>query len=377
MAKNLQVTFIKAWRRQSLWLFLLLPLELIYRFLNYSDWLVKTKILSRHSLKVPLVIIGSIVLGGSGKTPAVISLVKQLTARGFKVGIISRGYKSDNKVPKEVTPMAKASEVGDEPLLIACATGCPLFIGADRYITARRMLHRHRLDVIVSDDGLQHYRLAGDIEVAMVDHVMGLSNKHCLPVGPLREPASRLKEVDFVVKNLANQGEYLPLKDKRAKNKPAQKVPAEDLAFTGKKIYAMRRESISCIKLSDNNLTNLQADVNKKVTTHPIDKWIKLSQDKEIHAVAGIAQPQNFFNLLQEHGVKFIPHTFANHHKFSASDINFIDADKGANKKDKIIIMTEKDAIKCSEFSENANLWALRINYELDNSFVNKLVSKL
>lgn len=358
---NLQMIFVEAWRRQSSWLMLLVPLELIYRLLNYINWLIKTKLFNRHSLKIPLIVIGSISLGGSGKTPAVISLINELTTRGFKVGIISRGYKGDNKTPKEVFTAANPNEVGDEPLLIACATGCPVCVGADRYLTAKYLLKRHKVDVIVSDDGLQHYRLAADIEVALLDDSMRLSNRHCLPVGPLREPPKRLAKVDFIVMNLAN----------RSDETTAQKTQLPNLDIADENIYSMTRKSISYIKLSDNNLANSQRspEATGEKTVYTLAEWLKLTKGKQVHAVAGIAQPQNFFNLLKGQGLSFIPHAFANHHKFSATDINFGESE--------IIIMTEKDAIKCSEFSGAGNLWALRINYELDASLINHLVAKL
>ncbi len=383
---KLQIIFINAWLRRSAWLMLLLPLELVYRFLNYINWLVKTRILSRHSLKVPLIVVGSITLGGAGKTPAVISLAKELTAMGFKVGIISRGYKGNNKQPTEISTRSHPNEIGDEPLLIACATDCPVFIGTDRYLTAKRLLQSYRVDVIVSDDGLQHYRLAADIEVAMLDNVMGLSNRHCLPVGPLREPWHRLKKVDFIVVNLANEN----------KQEVGEKHNLADLPFNDKKdynIYTMKKTTRSLIKLSKNNYINLTqvkeagnkieknageySDAARENREYQIEEWLKLVEGKQVHAIAGIAQPQNFFNLLDEQGIEFISHRFPNHHKFSADDLNFgNDGDTKANK-DKIIIMTEKDAVKCSKFTELGNLWALRISYELDASFIKKIVAKL
>ncbi len=371
---HLQVVFIDAWRRQSSWLKLLLPLEIIYRSANYLDRVIKTKILQRHSLRIPLVVVGSIALGGAGKTPAVISLVKEFTKRGFKVGIISRGYKGDAKKPTEVSIASNPAEVGDEPLLIACSTDCPVFIGSNRYLVARTLMARHKVDVIVSDDGLQHYRLAAEIEVAMIDQAMGLSNGHCLPVGPLREPHDRLTRVDFVVVNQTNPVPVISPKDssKKAASQVNLDSIIKDLHTKGltkghtkiyNKIHFMERKSISCIKLDNHNLANLRA------SGCSIAEWQKSLCGKQVHAIAGIAQPQNFFNLLQEQGVAFTPHIFANHHKFSVAELNF--------GKDKVIIMTEKDAIKCSEFNELDNLWALRINHELESSLISEIVAQL
>ncbi|MCH9664425.1 MAG: tetraacyldisaccharide 4'-kinase, partial [Gammaproteobacteria bacterium] len=199
---------------------------------------------------------------------------------------------------------------------------------------------------------------------------MGLSNGHCLPVGPLREPHDRLTRVDFVVVNQANP--VPAISSKNAVSQVNLDSIIKDLHTKGltkghtkiyNKIHFMERKSISCIKLKDHNLANLRA------SGCSIAEWQKSLRGKQVHAIAGIAQPQNFFNLLQEQGVVFTPHIFANHHKFSVAELNF--------GKDKVIIMTEKDAVKCSEFKELDNLWALRVNHELESSLISKIVAQL
>lgn len=352
---------INSWRNQSLWLNLLLPFELIYKLSNRLDFLCKTKIRQAKSLDVPLIILGGITIGGAGKTPAVIALTRALEKRGFKVGIISRGYKSSAKRPLEVSVNSKMGDiggaaVGDEPLLIACSTKCPVFIGANRHQVATSLLARHKVDVIISDDGLQHYGLRGDLTLVVIDGAMGVSNSHCLPVGPLREPVARLNKANFVLFNLVNTNNILP--DKTSAALKSIKPPQ----------FMMKSKSVAFVKVTHDLCSN------KSTREYSLTEWQKLNKDKRIHALAGIAQPQNFFALLEHNNIHFTARSFPNHYNFQPDDIANLDkANDGA-----VILMTEKDAVKCAEFSaQQENMWALRINYYLDEKMIQQILALL
>ncbi len=354
-----QGIFTNGWDKQSGWLFLLLPLEWLYKFLAYCSFIYHTKIRRRPSIDVPILVVGNITTGGAGKTPAVITLAHELSDKGLKVGIISRGYKRTNsekgkmkaREVMEVLVNHRAEESGDEPLLLAQRSGCPVFVCANRYLAARKLVANHNIDVIISDDGLQHYAMRRNIELAVVDASTGFGNLHCLPVGPLREPRTRLRRVDFILMNLINLEKGEQIKPEL----PSGRAPTFSMEYNGS----------SCIQLNP----NLGNGSNKEIS---IAQWKEMHKGKTIHAVAGIARPQNFFSLLERNGISFIPHEFNNHHKFKPNDINF-----GA---DSIVIMTEKDAVKCNYFAmDNPKnyLWALRINASIDEKLIKAILGLL
>ncbi|MFA7619151.1 MAG: tetraacyldisaccharide 4'-kinase [Thiohalomonadaceae bacterium] len=255
---------------------------------------------------VPVVVVGNITVGGSGKTPVVVWLVDYLRRHGKRVGVVSRGY--GGQAPHWPQPVDAASDpamVGDEPVLIARRTGVPLAVGPDRVAAARFLLARHELDVIVSDDGLQHYRLARDVEVAVVDGRRGLGNGRCLPAGPLRERPSRLAHVDVVVTNGGD---------------------APD---------AVRLEGALLVNLRDDRQQALSALGGSRV-----------------HGVAAIGDPRRFFATLAAAGLTVVEHAFPDHHPFRAEDLAFGDGLP--------VVMTEKDAVKCTGFASE-NHWYLPV----------------
>ncbi len=261
-------------------------------------------------LRVPVVVVGNITVGGTGKTPLVRHLVEQLRAAGRRPGVVSRGHGGRARAPRAVRTGDPALEVGDEPLLLA-ADGTPVWVGNDRTAVAQALLSAHpEVDVVVSDDGLQHYRLARTVEIAVVDAVRGLGNRLPLPAGPLREPASRLRDVDAVVIN------------GRLPNRVAA-VPAR---------FTMTLDALPARRVDDRAIRA---------------EWSQLRAAR-VQAVAAIGHPERFFATLRAQGLEPRCAAFPDHHAFTRQELAFPDADA--------ILMTEKDAVKCDAFGD-ARLW--------------------
>lgn len=288
-------------------------------------------LLQRERLPVPVVVVGNITVGGTGKTPLVIHLARALRALGRHPGIVSRGYGGETVEAVEVTPSSDPGAVGDEPLLLARRSACPVFVGRNRAAVGRSLLARHpECDVIIADDGLQHYRLARDVEIAMFDE-RGVMNGWSLPAGPLREPVSRLAQVDAVVLN----GVGVP------------SAPTLD-----RPVFVMRLPGDIFQRLDDPLMTCCAAE---------------LAGDK-LHAVAGIGTPQRFFDRLREMGLSFVEHAFADHHAYRAEDLAFAgDA----------ILTTEKDAVKLARLSSPLPVWVLPVTAEVSPDLAEFVLEKL
>ncbi len=294
------------WRRPRWWGRLILaPPALVFAVLSgvrrafyRLGWLART-----HP-GVPVVVVGNITVGGSGKTPLVAHLVAYLQAHGHRPGVVARGYGGQTGPARRVDADADPTDVGDEAVLLAIRCGCPVAIGADRVAAARELAGV--CDVIVADDGLQHYALARDIEIAVVDGDTDLGNGRLLPAGPLREPVSRLARVDWVA---VRDGE-----------RPGA-------CRFGVRLGAPRRLVDGA---SEEGLT----------------EW----SGRVVHAVAGIGVPERFFSQLEDVGLIVERHPFADHHRFRPSDLAFGD--------DQPVLMTEKDAVKCRRF-DHARLWSV------------------
>ena len=269
-------------------------------------WLYRRGVLRAHRVGVPVIVVGNITAGGTGKTPFAIALVKRLRMAGRKPGVASRGYgRRDERTARWVDPEDDAALVGDEPLLVARQTGVKVRVDRDR-VAAARALVEAGCDVIVCDDGLQHYRLARDVEVEIVDGRRRYGNARLLPAGPLREPPARGKACDFRVVNLAG-GETA-----------TSAHPAEP----GFGEWPMRLRAGEARPLLGGRSKALSAFAGQRV-----------------HAVAGIGHPQRFFTMLREAGIAVVPHAFPDHHAYEAEDFRF-----GS---DLPVLMTEKDAVKC------------------------------
>lgn len=315
----------QAWyQKPGLLTLLLLPLAILYASITAVRRLCYRAGLCRsYHLPVPVIVVGNITVGGTGKTPLTIALVKLLQQQGYQPGVISRGYGGSHLTPTVVTAKSQSLVVGDEPLLIQRQTTAPVVVAADRVAAGRLLLEQFPCDVIITDDGLQHYRLQRDIEIAVLDGQRRLGNAWHLPAGPLREGKGRLKQVDFIVSN----GQALPGEF------PMQLKPAD---FVNLKTQQLR----------------------------PISDFIGLA----VNAVAGIGNPQRFFELLEKMGLQVKAHIFADHHKFEAEDISFNNTFP--------ILMTEKDAVKCISFATE-DCWYLPISAHLSDDFSTKLLTLL
>lgn len=298
----------------------LLPLGFLYAdFAKFNRWLYKVGRKKSEALPVPVVIVGNITVGGTGKTPLCIYLANLLKSEGYRVGIISRGYGGEKTTAKMVLPSSKPSEVGDEALLIAAQTGCPMAVGVNRVEAGKFLLQHAPCDVILADDGLQHYALKRDIEIAVIDGQRRFGNGICLPAGPLREPIERLNSVDFVVVN---------------------GKPIEDTSWHEWQM-----------QLLGDSAVNLKTGESK-----PLADFKNLS----CHALAGIGNPERFFTQLEKAGiVQRTDHSFPDHHVFSEKEINF---------KEMPVLMTEKDAVKCKNFVTQ-NHWVVPVSAKLSADF--------
>jgi tetraacyldisaccharide 4'-kinase len=322
----------KLWARTSVFTVLLLPLAAIF---SAAAWLRRLAYrqgwLTAVPVGVPVIIVGNITAGGSGKTPLTIWLVNWLRGQGYRPGVVSRGYGGTARGCVEVQSDSNPAEVGDEPLLIRIKTSAPVVVGRDRVVAARTLLAQHpEVNVIVSDDGLQHYRLQRDLELAVIDAASGLGNGWPIPAGPLREPRSRLGSVDAViqvVRGSAQPQAYPPRQTWRADYSAGQ---------------AWR----------------LRAPQEKKPLHElPQLNWL---------AVTGIGRPQGFFDMLQAHGIRFDARAFADHHAFQSQELPA----EGA------VLMTEKDAVKCRSFA-GEDWWAVELDVAPEAGFIDWLGARL
>jgi len=316
----------RLWYRLSPWHLLLLPLSALFRLLAAARrGLYRSGILPSYRLAVPVVVVGNITVGGAGKTPLVLWLARFFSELGFHPGIVSRGYASAACAPRAVTPTSDPAHCGDEPLLLARRSRCPVWVGANRVAVAQALLKAEpQCNLLLCDDGLQHYRLRRDVEIAVVDGARGFGNGLLLPAGPLREGITRLRSVDAVVVNGAG-------------------------AVSG---YAMSLVGNVFRNLADASLTADAAQFH----------------GMQLHAVAGIGNPQRFFDHLRGLGLNIEAHPFPDHHRYRPEELVFPGADA--------LLMTEKDAVKCAAFAA-PNWWMLAVEAQVDAALGEKILEKL
>lgn len=319
------MTLQQLWYGRSPWVWPLLPLSLLYRgAVALRRQAYRLGLLPSFEAGVPVVVVGNVTVGGTGKTPVVIALAKWLRDQGWRPAIVSRGYGGRaTRQARRVLPDSDPQEVGDEPLLLARHGGCPVAVCRRRIDAVALLLQQTDCDVIVTDDGLQHYALHRDLELCVISGTRRLGNGWCLPAGPLREPASRLKEVDYVLcMGSASPGEW-----------------------------RVRRIAEELRAVADERRNRLLQEL----------------RGKRVHAVAGIGDPPQFFATLREAGLEIIEHTFADHHVYVTGDLAFGD--------DLPIVMTEKDAVKCRRLC-GANAWYLPSHAEMDAALLQQLAER-
>lgn len=306
-----------------------MPLSWVYRFFfTIRKLCYQVGIFSSYKAKVPVIVVGNLTVGGTGKTPLVIYLVELLREQGYSPAVISRGYSGDApSYPFEVTAKTPVEQSGDEPALIVKRTKVPMVVGPNRGANIDLLLASNEVDVIVSDDGLQHFALQRDIEVCLVDDTVPTNNQSLLPAGPYREPLSRLKTVDMIVHH-------------------QQKFSALDKGRFGMALVA-----------------NEALFLNEKKQDQKA-----LSKSDVIHAVAGIGNPQRFFNTCKLQGYQVQEHAFPDHYHFQADDLEFNDG--------RAVLMTEKDAVKC-QYLKGDNLWYLPVDAQLSEGFTHNLIDAL
>jgi tetraacyldisaccharide 4'-kinase len=302
---------------------MLLPLSGLYWLLiTLRRCLYSLGILGRHRAIVPVIIVGNITAGGTGKTPVTIWLAGELQKRGFKAGIVSRGYGgSKSSTSMRVDTASDPDVVGDEPVLLAKRTGCTVVVDSNR-ARAAQMLVDDGVNVIIADDGLQHYRLERTYEICVIDGARGLGNRFLLPAGPLRETIDRLGEVDQVLIN-GRRGDNV-----------AERTAVEQNAIE--------------FELVAREITRLNGSL-----TRPIGGF----SGTTVHAVAAIGNPARFFDMLRAHGIQVIEHAFQDHARLSVNDLRFGD--------DFEILMTEKDAVKLDATSSD-KYWTVPVDLEID-----------
>jgi len=309
-----------------LWPFI--PLSVLYKiFIFIRSFCYKIKLFPQKDFPIPIVVVGNLTTGGSGKTPLVIHLVRLLKQQGLHPGVVSRGYLGVYDKPTFVYANSDPRIVGDEPLLLSKRLFCPIVVAKHKNDAIQALLDAGQVDVIISDDRLQHLSMKRNIEIIVVDGKSRFGNEWCLPAGPLREPMSRLQTVDFVISNTPNRydndTEY-------------------DMELRPRLLYKGIRQS------EHQSLSEFR--------------------DKTVHAVAGIGFPERFFDLLRKHGLNVIAHPYPDHHSFKEQELIFED--------DYPVIMTEKDAVKCEGLMTEQH-WVLPVEAAINPLFDMKFLTKL
>lgn len=326
----------RAWHRRAAWLVLLWPLSLLFQALTKLRRAMQQAKGRPVGLRAPVVVIGNISLGGTGKTPLLITLAAELQKQGFKPGIISRGYGgSAPSYPLAVDPDSDVGQSGDEAFLMAERTGCPVYVDPNRSAALAALIDNEDVDVVLSDDGLQHYKLYRDLEIVVVDGQRLFSNGFCLPAGPLRESVSRLNEVQHIVVN----GE-----------------PAREIS---------QLSSASTMRLEPRFLVNLLSGEKRPFAGAPFN------MGNTLQAVSALGNPQRFYDLLERLPYQVETFSFPDHHNFTAEDFEQRGIDEHQP-----VVMTEKDAVKCRQFAKN-NFWYLSVEVNLESQFVERLIADI
>lgn len=330
---NLQAFLRSQWTRRGVWAWLWSPLSLLVCLVaRLKRLLYQLGIRKQTRIPVPLIVIGNLSVGGAGKTPLVAYLADLLRKEGYRPGILSRGYKgSASQWPQNVVASSDPDQVGDEPVMLAQLTGCPVVAGPDRVASARKLTGAHQCNLIISDDGFQHLQLARDIDILVFDTQRGegLGNGWCLPSGPLRESAATRKYADMQVMHGVTTGKVVP--------------NSFSMSLKPGRMYAL-------------NNRKKKADY-------------RTLQQQPLHAIAGIGRPERFFESLRTAGLTVIEHPFDDHHHYTAADLQF-DDQYG-------LVTTEKDAIKLAAIETSKTVWVLPVQAILEQGFRVQLLTLL
>ena len=317
----------RVWYRRSLISLVLLPLSALFWFIISIRKAVYKNIPGlQKTFSIPVIVVGNITVGGTGKTPMVIYLCEQLAKLGYKPAVASRGYGGNITAATLVQKSHDAVQVGDEPVLIFNRTNVPVMVGANRIEVIDKLVSTHNCDLVICDDGLQDYRFDHDVEILMIDGDRQFGNQRLLPAGPMREPLSRLAECDLRV------------------------VAAKAVLSLSEDTMQYKTHEIVMVGESDR--------------TMPIDAL----QGQTVHAVAGIANPKRFFDVLRSHGLHVIEHAHDDHAVFSSSDLQFPD--------DYSVLITEKDAVKCTTLNLE-NVWYLPVTAQLPGTFIPRVQQQI
>lgn len=323
----------RQWQHRGAGALLLLPVTALFAAVSsLRRLLYRYHVLPRSRLPVPVIVVGNIAVGGTGKTPLVLWLCEWLRACGYRPGIITRGYRGTARMPAAVPADGDAARFGDEAVLLAARSRCPVWVGRERAAAGRALLAAHpECNVLISDDGLQHYALERDMEIAIVDATRGHGNGLLLPSGPLREMPSRLNAVDAIV-----------LHDESGALTAAGATPQFHMRLVGRDFHNLR-------------------DPARRAGPENFAQG-------PIHAVAGIGNPARFFRHLEGLGLQVSPHPFSDHHPYQPGDFSFAGA--------ATVVMTEKDAVKCRRFATD-DWWTLPVDAEVDPALGMLIARKL
>jgi len=323
------------WYRESAGFSWLAPLAWLYglvvaaRRAAYACGLIRTQRAAK-----PVIVVGNLTVGGTGKTPLVAWLAEQLSLSGLRVGIVSRGYGRSKREPEGVHAESSWRDVGDEPMLLQSSTGCDVVVAQDRFAGAQQLIALG-VDVVIADDGLQHLRLARDCEIVVIDGARGFGNGRLLPAGPLREPAARVRNASIVVVNGTPEHASLVLADGES-----------EVRF----------------------LMSLSGGEAHRVDGLAAPEPLEHFRGRRVHAVAGIGNPQRFFRDLRARGIDIVEHPFPDHHPFTAAELTFGD--------DLPVLMTQKDAVRCREL-EDARLWYVPVVARFSDSQARELLERV
>ena len=362
MRRHIEAFFLREWQHASAWQFLLRPISWFFWLVVATRrYLYQAKILPSFFPVVPVVVVGNLSIGGTGKTPVVLALANYFRNIGRAPGIVTRGYvlagQGSNGVVEVRTLVdgATGAPAGDEAQLLAKRSGAPVYAGSRRADAVKSLIANHaNTEIVMSDDGLQHYALARDIEVLVVDGARGFGNSQMLPAGPLREMLSRLKSVDCIVLNNTNIDVFEANVPLDTANFCPPILPK--LLASGKPVFTMTYGNETFWSLTTSNV-------------NPPAGMIERCRGMRVAAVAGIGNPQRFFDHIERLGITLVSHhPFADHHAFIWADFKDLSAD--------IILMTEKDAVKCTSFAD-ARMWAMQIDALLPDIFYDFIFKKI